>query len=56
VREIFDTVHSRLVNQCREMGCQADPLYLAKAMRDYFKHPEPIEAWLQGKIVFHMSM
>ena len=56
VREIFDTVHSRLVNQCREMGCHADPLYLAKAMRDYFKHPEPIEAWLQGEIVFRISM
>jgi len=52
MREIFDTVHSHLVNQCREMGCQSDPLSLAEAMRDYFKHPEPIDAWLQCEIVF----
>jgi Fe-S-cluster containining protein len=52
VREIFDTVHSHLVNHCREMGCQSDPLSLAESMRDYLKHPMPIKAWLQGKIVF----
>jgi Fe-S-cluster containining protein len=56
VREIFDTIHSRLINHCQEMRCQADPLYLAETMRDYFKHSEPIEAWLQGEIVFRMSM
>ncbi len=56
VRETFDTVHSRLVNQCREMGCQADPLYLAEATRDYFNHPMPIKAWLQGEIVFRIPM
>jgi Fe-S-cluster containining protein len=56
IRDIFHTVHSRLVNHCREMRCQADPLPLAETMRDYFKHPRPIEAWLQGEIVFHISM
>ena len=56
IREIFDTVHLRLINHCREMGCQADPLSLTETMRDYFKHPDPIDAWLQGETVFHMSM
>jgi Fe-S-cluster containining protein len=55
IREIFDAVHSRLVNHCREMGCQADPLPLAKTIRDYFKHTDPIDAWQQGKIVFRIS-
>jgi len=56
VREIFDTVHSHIVNHCREMGCQSDPLSLAETMRDYLKHPEPIDAWLQGEIVFRIPM
>jgi Fe-S-cluster containining protein len=53
IREIFQTVHSGLVDRCLEMGCQADPLPLAEATRDYFNHPEPIDAWLQGEIIFH---
>jgi Fe-S-cluster containining protein len=52
IREIFQTVHSRLVDHCREMGCQTDALPLPEAVKDYFRHPEPIEAWLQGKVVF----
>jgi len=56
IREIFDTVHSNLVNHCRKMGCQADPLPLAETTRDYIKHPEPIDAWLQGEIVFSIPM
>lgn len=55
IREIFQTVHSRLVNHCLEMGCQSDPLPLAEATRDYFNHPEPIDAWLQGETVFRIS-
>ena len=53
IREIFQTVHSHLVNHCLKMGCQSDPLPLAEATRDYFNHPEPIDAWLQGDIVFY---
>lgn len=53
IREIFQTVHSRLIDRCREMGCQADALPLAEGLRDYLKHPCPIKAWLQGQIVFH---
>jgi len=54
IREIFQTVHSRLIDRCREMGCQADALPLAEAIKDYFRHPEPIEVWLQGETVFHI--
>jgi Fe-S-cluster containining protein len=53
IREIFQTVHSRLVDHCRAMGCQADALPLPEAVKDYFRHPEPIEAWLLGEIVFN---
>ena len=56
IREIFHTVHSRLANHCLEIGCQSDPLPLAEATRDYFNHPEPIDAWFQGKIVFRNFM
>ena len=56
IREIFQTVHSGLVDRCREMGCQADALPLAEAIRDYFKHSMPVEAWLQGEIVFYIPM
>jgi hypothetical protein len=38
------------------MGCQADPLPLAESTKNFFEHPEPIDAWLQGDIVFRMSM
>jgi Fe-S-cluster containining protein len=54
IREIFQTVHSRLVDHCRERGCQTDALPLPEAVKDYFRHPEPIQAWLQGEIVFQM--
>lgn len=54
IHEIFKTVHTELVNQCRKMGCQSDSLRIAEAIRDYIKHPNPIEAWLQGEIVFHI--
>ena len=53
IREIFQTVHARLVDHYREMGCQTDALPLPEAVKDYFRHPEPIEAWLLGEIVFN---
>ncbi len=53
MRQIFDAVHAGLLTRCQEMGCpQSDPLQLAKAIRDYFNHPRPIEAWIAGKMVF----
>jgi Fe-S-cluster containining protein len=54
IREIFTTVHSRLLDHCREMGCQADALPLAEAIKGYFKHPNPITAWVHGEIVFSL--
>jgi hypothetical protein len=36
------------------MGRQADALPLAEAVQYYFRHPEPIDAWLQGEIVFQI--
>ena len=55
IREIFQTIHSKLIDSCREMGCQSDALPLPEGIRDYFKHPSPIEAWLHGDIVFRIS-
>jgi Fe-S-cluster containining protein len=52
IRDIFQRVQRDLVNRCMEMGCQSDFLFLAEALRDYFKHLHPIEAWLQGKRIF----
>ena len=34
------------------MDCQADPLTIAKAMKDYFTHQRPVEAWIEGDRVF----
>jgi len=55
IREIFHTVHSRLIDRSREMGCQADALQLAAAIRDYFRHPDPIDSWLHGETVFYLN-
>jgi Fe-S-cluster containining protein len=52
IREIFQRVQKDLVNKCREMGCQSDLLFMAGAIGDYFKHPNPTDAWLQGKRIF----
>lgn len=53
IREIFQTTHARLIENCEDMGCQSDFLRIAEAMHDYFRHPRPIEAWLDGDEVFH---
>jgi Fe-S-cluster containining protein len=52
IREIFQKVQKNLVNQCMEMGCQSDLLFLAEALRDYFNIPNATQAWLQGKRIF----
>lgn len=56
IHEIFKTVYTELVNQCRKMGCQSDPLRITEAIRDFLKHPSPIEAWLKGEIVFNIPI
>ena len=54
IHEIFKTVHTNLVNQCRNMGCQSDPVRITEAISDYFNHSNPLESWLQGETVFHV--
>ena len=54
IREIYQTFQEKLVNSCKEMGCQSNLLYVAEAVRDYFKHPGPMEAWIQGEMVFYI--
>jgi len=51
--EILRTIHSRLIAFCREKGCQSDTLRLSEAIEDYFKHPQAIDAWIQGKVIFN---
>ena len=50
---ILQTEHSRLIEFCREKGCQSDVVRLSEAIEDYFKHPNAIDAWFQGEIIFH---
>jgi len=52
IRDIFQRVQKDLVDRCREMGCQSDLLFMAGAIGNYFKHPNPTDAWLQGKRIF----
>jgi Fe-S-cluster containining protein len=54
IREISQIFQEKLENSCKEMGCQSDLLYVAEAIRDYFNHPSPMEAWIQGEMVFHI--
>ena len=56
IRDIFQTVHSHLIECCREMGCQSNALPLPEGIRDYFKHPAPIEAWLNNEPVFNLAV
>jgi Fe-S-cluster containining protein len=53
IREIFQTTHAGLIESCEQMGCQSDFLLIAEAMHDYFRHPRPVEAWLDGEKIFH---
>lgn len=52
--KILETSHSRLTEFCQEKGCQSEKLRLSEAVVDYFKHPNPIEAWFQGDIIFRI--
>jgi len=51
--EILQTTHSRLIEFYREKGCQSDTLRLSEAIEDYFKHPNAIDTWFKGKIIFN---
>jgi len=53
IRKALQTAHAGLIEDCKGMGCQSDFLLIAEAMHDYFRHPRPVEAWLDGEKVFH---
>jgi Fe-S-cluster containining protein len=55
MRQIFQAVHTGLLTRCHEMRCQSEPLQIAEAIRDYFNHPSPIEAWIKGEMIFHLT-
>ena len=55
MRQIFQAVHTGLLARCREMGCQSDALWIAAAIKDYFNHPRPTEAWIEGEMIFHLA-
>jgi Fe-S-cluster containining protein len=50
--EIVGSILKGLLEGCREMGCQAEPLDLAQALRDFFEATSPIEQWIEGKRTF----
>jgi Fe-S-cluster containining protein len=49
---VFQAVRSAMRQTCVEMGCQTEELTIARALLDYFNHPEPSNAWIQGRKVF----
>lgn len=51
-QEIYFSISQGLIAGCRAVGCQSAPLELARALRDYFTQPEPVERWLRGEEVF----
>jgi hypothetical protein len=50
--EIVGSLLHGLMEGCREMGCQADPLDLARALLDFFAGPSPLERWIEGEQIF----
>ncbi len=55
LRNILEAVHLRFLEFCREKGCQSDIFTLADAVDSYLRHPDPIEAWYYGEVVFRFS-
>jgi len=51
---ILQTIHLRLIEFCREKGCQSDISRLSEAIENYLNHPNPIDAWFQGEIIFNL--
>jgi|WetSurMetagenome_2_1015567.scaffolds.fasta_scaffold250931_2 Fe-S-cluster containining protein len=46
------SVSAGLLMGCRDSGCQAGTLDLARALHDFFNQENPIERWLAGEQVF----
>jgi Fe-S-cluster containining protein len=49
---ILGTVRAGLQQGCMDMGCQADTLKIAKAVKLFFNHQYPVKAWIKGEKVF----
>jgi Fe-S-cluster containining protein len=49
---VFQAVRSAMRHTGADMGLQTDELTIARAMLNYFDHPEPSNAWAQGRKVF----
>jgi Fe-S-cluster containining protein len=52
---ILQTKHLRLIEFCREKGCQSDVSRLSEAIENYLNHPNPIDAWFQGETIFNLT-
>jgi Fe-S-cluster containining protein len=50
--EIVGSILTGLLEGCRDLGCQAEPLDLARALRDFFETPSPLERWMAGEEIF----
>ena len=53
-QDIYFSVSQGLLAGCREVGCQAAPLELSRALLDYFTQPQARERWLSGEKVFKL--
>ena len=51
---ILQNIHLRLIEFCRKKGCQSDISRLSEAIENYLNHPNPIDAWFQGEIIFNL--
>jgi Fe-S-cluster containining protein len=51
---IIQTIHLRLIEFCREKGCQSDISRSSEAIENYLNHPNPIDAWFQGETIFNL--
>jgi Fe-S-cluster containining protein len=51
---ILQTIHLRLIEFCREKGCQSDISRSSEAIENYLNHPNPIDAWFQGETIFNL--
>jgi len=49
---VFQAVRSAIRQTCDEMDCQTQEMTIARALADYFDHPEPSDAWIHGDEVF----
>lgn len=49
---ILGTIRDGLQQGCWDLGCQSQPVEMAKAMEAYFNHQTPWQNWLSGENVF----